>query len=544
MAATIHKRPASQKVKLRTNRALVIKQLGTDLYTTRAAMIWELVRNGLSAGMPENSKVWDPAQAATIEMVVKTVGGVPTLYLFDNGSGFTPVHRDRMGNFGGGRKDSDRAGGASLRQIGRIAAFCLNEHCLDLDRSNPEDGVVYYTRTADDIKHHGGRVTQLRMTIEGFVERVAYEVDEHAIDPNDPCLGPFAGRTGSFTVLVIPNFVMTAEEIRAGLPFHLPRLASKQVNVSVNGEKLSGIIADMSRGAISDDGNFAIYLRPSQGTTSDDDASGDVVICDADSSCYVTTVRSCGLRHIPPELRNSGITGIVLYRNLFGQTTTSRSALSSSFWSSVEGKRLANHLNSSRVVNLVKALLGDKILFDRQEQGIMREVYDSFKEAFGEVRGGSDIDTIDTDDGLEDTKGDKTPVEKPDDHDPKPRPPKPGVTDPKPKPKRGTRLLRHIGDQVYIFIKMPNDRLPFVARMLEGTTTAVVVDGMKQNVHTIELNTDHAARRELPSRAWFNLVTSEILRAAAFRTNRPAFACQEAYMRTYLAFHKKIRQPV
>lgn len=509
-------RPSTESPPLHYDSSIAVIQLSKDLYPTLVAALWELVRNSFIAGMPEGSNRWDAARAARVEIVVREERGINYCYLFDTGAGLTKYNRDRMTHAGGDEESTERAGGASKRQIGRLASLALNSAFdTKLSEVAGHEAVTYYSRTNEDI-HFGYRAASLEISMRGIREGKAFTYTPDSVPLDDPRLGPFTGRKGSFTLLVIPNFKMTAEQIERELPYYLPRKADRQVHVSVNGNPLKGHIVNTRRGYISDNGEFEIYLdlkNPS--SPIQHEAEGEIVICDDVSACAITTIRSSSTSVLQSYLRDDRLCGVVFYPHLFGQTNTGRTALNPLFWTTRDGRRFANYLNSSRTLSLVSGVLGSDVQPDsdaktRELDAVLKQLENAFGPA-------TDLAAKKKRKAAQDdkTRQGKDPAKR--DDDPRDKPKDEPDDDPAEETSRKQRdplLVLPIGDRQYVLLIEPNERGAQVARQpVDEPQRTVTIQGNTYSV--ISVNPDWKGSREVSMTQRTNFMVSEILRVAA-----------------------------
>lgn len=501
-----------QSPPLQYDSGVVVHQLSKDLYPSPIAALWELIRNSFIAGMPEGSERWVAEKAAHVEIVVREERGVRFCYLFDAGVGLTRYNVDRMTHAGGNEKSAERAGGASKRQIGRLAGLALNsafDHALA--EISGSEGMTYYSRTVEDIRS-GRDAASLAINMDCIRDGKAFTYMPNHVSMRDQRLGPFVGRSGSFTLLVIPNFKMSAEEIRRELPYYLPRKADRQTCVRVNDEPVLGNIVDARRSYISENGEFEIYLGlKDPNSPVRHVAEGDIVICDAVSACAVATIRESSTDALYHYLRDGRLCGVVFYPDIFGKTDTSRRSLFSDFWKTREGRKLAHYLNSTRTKELVSGVLGTDIEPDNNKRkedlgAVLRLLGDAF---------GPPIHTSPS--KTDEKSGGKPPTDKNPERDGK----KGGTDKPQENPRkergqfeRQQALVLPIGNREYVLRVEYNDRSPIAASQPPDPNERSVVFGEK-TFNVIRVNPEWKGSRDVTPTQRANFMVSEILRVAA-----------------------------
>ncbi len=492
---------------------LIIKQFGLDLYTSLVAQLWEAIRNGLTSNMP--GMKWDHSKLAAIEIIVQEEATGRTCYLLDRGSGLTEAHRARMHRLGG-NEHSERVGGASKRQIGRFAAMSLNTIFQDERQVSAKDGIVYFTRTQDDVVHKRP-ISELSITVASLARVKAFDYLAHSVKDTDPRLGPFVGVKGPFTLLVIPNFSLTVDEIRRELPAFLPRKADRQIRLTVNEVPLQGWLMDGRRTYTSQKGDFSISLkRADPNSPLPHEARGEIAICDADSSCMVATTQNSGTHQLPLFLSNSKVTGVIYFPNLFGRTNTGRSALSPHFWGSPEGRRFLNYCRSSPVRELVSALVGEEVSNEPAEAD---EALESALGTLAQGFGPAEYLHLtrkkrETEKGTKEPKKGETPDQAPDETpNPNPNPTPPGTDKPGDRHERPNKtLVLPIGGRKFLLQLEPNEQSRQVAYQPYGATEDTI---QGQTYSIISVNTQWLGSAELNKTQRTSLLVFELLRVAA-----------------------------
>lgn len=248
-----------------TARALM-DVLGFGFYDASAAL-WELVRNAACAQMSD-PKVWQPG-VGKVEVMLETncplAGADQVLVVLDHGRGFTDVDLERFSNLGASASDvlanpSGGYGGASQKRVGRFAALALNRRCLL--ENDTTTGFFVVSRTTK-----AGPVTLIRVVPAEIEQYQALPVS--TVSPDDPSLGFLAGKTGTFTAVIIPHPVLESPrdfEEKANLEWRLPREKGKSFDLVVCGRKVSppplankvnmtvgGVRVHLARKALKDD---------------------------------------------------------------------------------------------------------------------------------------------------------------------------------------------------------------------------------------------------------------------------------------------------
>jgi len=150
-------RSALAPLEVTYGRDLWKKHLSRDLYEDADAALWELIKNALCACMPRRD-VWDP-RPTHVELTLTRhhplCDGLALLCM-DNGRGFTDEDNKRFSRIAGSGDAGVRHGGASQKQLGRLAYFVLNQRFA---MDDPDAGFYILTRTSSS-----GDVTVMHAT--------------------------------------------------------------------------------------------------------------------------------------------------------------------------------------------------------------------------------------------------------------------------------------------------------------------------------------------------------------------------------------------
>lgn len=387
---------------LRITAGMLMENLANKMYESLGACLWEIVRNGVVACMPNDS--WKPKVGRVEILLVRNHPMNPkgmTLVVLDHGSGFTQPKIKLFCDIGQSLVDlatgSGSHGGAAQKRIGRWAALALNRGCAE-DR-NPETGFYVFTRTAS-----AGPVRQVSM-IPSEIER-NQGLQHVEIDPSSTELGPQRNIKGSFTAVVIPNPVFnTAEEICEALRWFLPRKPDLMFDLQVDGKPMTPPPLAGKVVLVQDQvGGVEVYVdkveHPEAGT-------GGIWFADAETGLRVAHAPRL-LQHLPSVLCRSDLTGDIFIPGLLGHQDTSRSTLTPRFLRTPTWKKHVLYL-SGQVVPRVNALLGEAETFgqspiDRMARSIAERaaaIYGKPDDVTGPLwpKEGKPSDDDDTDEG-------------------------------------------------------------------------------------------------------------------------------------------------
>lgn len=321
----------------------LISHLAGALYGKPVDCLFELVKNAAVACMPDRS--WDPTavQKNPIELwLVKDHPLAPdcvSLVILDRGTGFTQENIARFLNIGGDGGDTSSHSGASQKRLGRLAAFSLSK-----PDGKYSGRFFLLTRTAS-----GGDVSVVSLSLEHFSTT---PIRAEQISPTSTLIGSPALRdrlSGSFSMFVLPDIMLTEAEIRHGLEQILPRKKVLEISVLLNGKRLTPpALASRSK----TDGGVDIYLdRTPKGAT------GGVWLTDA-----VTGIR-CAFAplldsHLPYPLFSPGLVGDIFIEGLLSNQGTNRSGLKQDFLRSAKWRKIVDVLRL-HAVDFAQNVLGD-----------------------------------------------------------------------------------------------------------------------------------------------------------------------------------------
>lgn len=329
----------------------IISHLTGALYGKPVDCVFELVKNAAVASMP--GREWDltALRKAPIELwFIKDhpiAPGCTSLVVLDHGTGFTQDNIARFLNIGGDEDDTSSHSGASQKRLGRLAAFSL---------SNPEGKYparfFLFTRTAS-----AGDISLVKLVQDQFSGN---PIRAEQISPTSSLVGPVNLRdklTGSFSMFVIPDIVLTEAELRHGLEALLPRKKSLEIPILLNGRRLNApALASRSK----TDSGVDIHLdRTPKG------AMGGVWLTD------VTTGIRCAFApaldsHLPYPFFSPGLVGDVFLEGLLSNQGTNRSGLRQEFLRSAKWRKIVDTLRLHGV-EFAQNVLGDSDVFKGDE---------------------------------------------------------------------------------------------------------------------------------------------------------------------------------
>ena len=361
--------------------------LGSGMYTRSQAGM-ELLRNGVVACMP-NGK-WEP-QKAYIEIMLalnhplSPEKKIPVLIFLDRGCGITDPALDRyFGQVGPSltqlRKTGESSNGASQKGIGRLAAFALNEKCLERENRDllerVKHGYYLFSRTSKT-----GKVRYVSVIPEKIEEGGGFEIDRF-IDPGATELGPLKNIQGTFTAIVIPTPVFeSAEEIYEAIKDSLPRERDKMFNLTIGGKQCLPPPLEEQLNITSKDGRFRARLGVDQ--TSKDG----VWLCDEETSLRVESCQRMGSKFLPEPLYFPELVGEIFAPGLLRHQNTARSGLKSEYTrrGNKEWQKLVMFLIGDVAPNAKKLVERDVISGNAAET--LDEVVGLFRDQFGPPEG-------------------------------------------------------------------------------------------------------------------------------------------------------------
>lgn len=464
--------------------ALLLDQLSVGLYRDLWACLLELVKNGLVASMP-NGK-WDPTRG-DIEIFLRAhpLGGKdPSLITLDHGRGLTPVDMERYCGAVGRRlgDTTDTHAGAAQKGIGRLAAMALNRLCRPGSGSYEEraqNGFFVLTRTSPS-----GPVTMLALTpakVESFPgERLLPNI-RTVVDPGARELGFLKGTTGTFTAVVVPNPAFeSADEIRDGLRWMLPRKPGQAFRISVDGQSLSA--PPMFDKRTDSFGDFELYLdllkNQPKGTP------GGIWLCDAETGFRVgplvqlLSLKGGSKADVYPLQRTDALVGDLFVPTMLRHQNSGRDGIHPDFCNRTNQlwKKLGMYL-ATQAAPVCKEVIGETDTFTNRGAKILSDLVEALETAFGKVEGGPF-----------DVPGDGRP--KPPRPEPGPggqeKPPRPdspdGGGESKPHKPRTRGSCVRIGDKEYVLLKGMS-LSPRILAMVDPSSRA----GGRQIIH---VNTD------------------------------------------------------
>ncbi len=474
--------------KVRTSAHLYWKQLGANAYGPFGCVM-ELLRNGWAAGAPivKGRQVpWDHRLAAETEIRFPVAhpldAGQGLLMIKDNGLG---IDVERFSSLG---REHERVenDGANQNRMGRLAAIGLNR----------KEGTAYWLtrRTAT------GEVTRLTVSDTLMAEGLAAKEDW--IRPDDPLLGPYRGITGSFTIVVIPNPAITAEEILRELPWVLPRGMDRPLKVSVNG----GAPVQAARSPTSciqlarDDKSYDLFVGLADGEGA---LRQGIALCDEAWGLVVDYLPQTGVPAYPAN--RPDLSGHIRIPGLLAEMNTTRQGLRPEYWRTRAGRELQALLTSSKLKAHIMSLLGAPERDETSGDKVLQSLRKLFTERFGP---GKPPGTLPPRDGDTDTDTGDGPTGPGPGRDPKggpPRGPRGGGSG-----SGGTRRRKEewyqIGDRSYRLIAQPNPMVEWLARLSP--------DG-----HSIEINQANAAYKALSGSELMAYVVTRIVDAVATDPN-------------------------
>ncbi len=481
-ATTGGRAPILHRVKM--SPMLYSKQLGANAYG-RFGSVMELLRNGWAAGVPiikGQSTPWDHRLAAATEI------RFPVRHPLDTGQGVMMIKDDGLGimieRFSGLGREYEHTdnGGANQNRMGRLAAIGLNR----------TEGIAHWLtrRTAT------GEVTRLTVSDTLMAEGLAAREDW--IGPDDPLLGPYRGITGTFTIVVIPNPAITAEEILRELPWVLPRGMDRSLKVSVNGgPPVQAVRSPTSCIQLTRDGkSYDLFVGLADGEGA---VRPGIALCDEAWGLVVGYLPETGIQAYPAN--RPDLCGHIRIPGLLAEMNTTRQGLRPDYWRTPAGKELHAVLTSSRLKAHVMSLLGTPEHAEARGDKLLQNLRQLFTERFGPGKPPDDLLPRDGDPETDEGDGATGPAP---DRNPKggpPRGPRGGSGS------GGTRRRRaevwyQIGNRSYRLIAQPNPMVDWLAHLSS--------DG-----YSIEINLANPAYNALSGSELMTYVVTRIVDAVA-----------------------------
>lgn len=200
---------------LSIGRELFLRVLAAGHYASSLRCLAELLRNAISACIGSGKQVYDYSGIRVDVRVVSDwplAAGKPTLLCFDRGHGFRDEDFERFRSLGPSVQHRANTRGMNQHGIGRFSAFALVDRIREradavcvhvMTRATKEGPVRWFVLDSD------------RLGSSGF--------DEFRVDDQDPILGPYAGTTGTFSLIVIPECsIYTNELLASDIPMIAP----------------------------------------------------------------------------------------------------------------------------------------------------------------------------------------------------------------------------------------------------------------------------------------------------------------------------------
>ncbi|HPF95021.1 MAG TPA: hypothetical protein PLR08_00525 [bacterium] len=356
---------------LKTNPRLLTEHLGRSLYEDTSLLVWEIVRNGLVACMPDPHK-WAP-KSTNVETRVMT--GHPlcraerALIVLDYGCGFTKNNIQRFYELGSGSNNAGNNAGASQKRLGRLALFPLSASYRDDVFDAP---IFLFTRTTPT-----GNVTMVTLSAASLCEG---KVEEKTIKPNASELGPFVGIKGTFSMFVIPNTVVESnEELYDALKWRVPRDASKSVNLTVNNQKVTP--PALAKHAFNAGNGITAYLDRNLDAGS---IESGIWLCDAETGLRCSLATKLNPAFLPYPLNSPLLKGDIMIPGILQQQDTSRGNLNSSYLRSKAWTKIIDQLRL-HLVSYASKILGDADEFKSRDpiNKCIQEMVQAFTNAFG-----------------------------------------------------------------------------------------------------------------------------------------------------------------
>lgn len=356
---------------LKVQPSLLVEVLGSKMYADAGACLWEPVRNGLVACMPDPNQ-WTPDRT---HVEVSVVSGHPlhrhgrSLVIFDRGTGFTEPNIERFLDLGT-TTGIGRHGGASQKQIGRMALFALS-----VDGATKHDihaPVYLFTRTSNR-----GPITMLTLSPMRMCEN---KLEEREIREDANELGAYKGHRGSFSMFVIPNTVFASDDdVREALAWRIPRLQDKSVNLLVGGSKLLPPKLAKHKAQF---GKIKVCIERAPTDRQD----GGIWLCDEATGirCAFAPAMASGPSPVPYPVTSANFSGDVFIPDLLRHQRSDRGGLDAVYLKSAAWKE---HLTMLRlqVAPFVQQFLSDDDVFKDRDPTTKawEHVMNAFNTSFG-----------------------------------------------------------------------------------------------------------------------------------------------------------------
>ncbi len=335
--------------------AHLLGSLSDDLYEDPAACLWEIVRNGAVACMPDG---WDSTRA---RIDISFMASHPlkdkerAMVILDYGSGITPIDLTRMRHLGATMNDLHKGGshhGAAQKRIGRFAALAMNK--LACENKDPRQGFYYITRA------NGQKGVIMVEFIPAQIEE-EQDLRTSQISLQHPSLDFLRGIEGSFTACIIPNPVFQSlDEIREALRWRLPRRHDLPMSIRVGKQSLLApeLVSRLVESTA--EGDISVHIDRLDEATRLTRGPG-IHLCDLETGLPVTTAMKLG-QNIPAPLWHPELAGDIFIPGLLANQDTSRRGLRSQFMKTARWQRLQGFL-IGQVCERARALLGDRYDF-------------------------------------------------------------------------------------------------------------------------------------------------------------------------------------
>ena len=348
----------------------VADMLGADLYRDTGACLWELVRNGACACMPDSRK-WSP-EKVRVEVSLDdrhplaAVPGTKTLVVVDHGCGFTKPNLEAFFMIGP-EGDGTNHRGAAQKRIGKFAAFALNRAVAE---RNYGSGFYILSRTSST-----GDVLFLEVTPDSVSKN---QTSSRYLSADSAELGGYRNVQGSFTALVVPNVVFeTTEQVRNALRWYLPRKQNHAISVTVGRQKLAAPELCTTTGWF---GEIEAFL----GRRKAQDGEGGIWLADAVTSLRCAHAPAMGV-HLPYPLGRPDLEGDIFIPGLLENQGTDRSGLRPQFLRSKAWKERIFPVLQLKVAPLATQLLGEDDVFQDTSlhDRAIREIAELFNDRWG-----------------------------------------------------------------------------------------------------------------------------------------------------------------
>ena len=449
--------------RLKFGAGLFTEILGSGLYESRGACLWELVRNGVLACMPSDK--WVPGVGNVEILLVPKHPLAPkstALVLLDRGKGFTEPSLDIYCTVGPTdldlRNGNGSHGGAAQKRVGRYAGMALNRKIHD--EKDLTSGFYVLTRTSSR-----GPVKFITLIPQRLQDDGGPEEDE--ITPNSIELGPLRGISGSFSAIVIPDPVFSSyEEIREELKWFIPR--RRMFKLLVGGVQLDPPRLASAVNIPIADGEIEAHVEKAKNS---DDPSEGIWLTDSATGIRVAFVpRVARQSKLAYPLWSADLAGDIFMRNLLPYQDTARGTLTTRYLKSEDWKRKALVLHGHLLPQL-RQMLGNEDTFRSEKLGrMMLDIKGLFDKTFGAADSKGPLTIFP---GLDGPGGGRPRPDKPNPNPnptPTPRPPKPPGPD-TPEPPKPRVFPLNFKDETYYAV--PRDL---------GSLTFAEVDDTNPNI--------------------------------------------------------------